>query len=868
MAIQDETQKKSSSKVTEIYNTIFDNSHIGLAICDSEGFFIDANPQCLKIFGIPRIGKVKGYSLFEEPNLSEMFKEKLKSGKAVMYKSVFNFEKIKQLNLFETEKSGTIDVAYQISPIVLQGQSNLEGYIIYVQDISDKIQEQKECLSHEIKFQEIFNNVNDGIVITDPSTRPGRFLEVNRVFCERLGYTKSELLEMSTMDTNTGEFNPPLQEIYETLEKYNSATFKNVDLTKDGTRIPVEVNTYLFSLNGRHVLLSVSRDIRDRIQFIKQVEENDSLLNTLLTNLPLVLYQINSEGFFTKSEGAGLVHRGLKEHIRIGVNVFEAWPEFTDKFQRALRGENVRFEAHREINGKMMSYLTFLMPDNNAERGIIGIVINLSEQEDLKRKLIQSEEKYRSLIDQANDGIIIIQDDKMVLINHKFARMLGYTIDELQDRSNFDLVHPDVSSELNERRKRRLRGEQVESIYETILVKKDGDSLDVELNVDLIDYEGKQAFLSFVRDITDRKRAERRIKESERKYRMIIETAQEGVFLLDSEQRITYANQQFSEMIGYSLENLIGHSIYEYIRTETHKKIKLLINRITKGTKESFDFPFHRRDGSIFWGLLQTNPIFDEKGRIKGILGMILDISDRKKMEEQTRKQLLKFNVEGGYVYLVKESSSTLSLSVFKDLCQLGYQCLAFSRTLERDFQKNIDTECRFYWLAQKGNLNSIQPDLNSILSEIEKQNQRSVVLIDRLDFLIQKNGFKDVLNFIYELKEIAYTVDLIILLSIDPQTLTNQELHLLEKETSEIETRSLDKIPEDMLSILRFVYHKNNSGVKPAYSDLGTEFQISRPTTRKRIKTLVATGYLSEYRFGIRKILEVTEKGRAFFLD
>ena len=157
MAIQDGNLTKSNSKLIEMYNTIFDNSHIGLAICDHEGFVIEANTVCLQIFGISRVGELKGYSLFEEPNLSELFKENLKSGKTVMYKSAFNFEKIKLLDLYKTEKSGSIDIAYKISPIFLQGQSNLEGFIVYVQDITDKINEKKECLNHEINFQEIFS---------------------------------------------------------------------------------------------------------------------------------------------------------------------------------------------------------------------------------------------------------------------------------------------------------------------------------------------------------------------------------------------------------------------------------------------------------------------------------------------------------------------------------------------------------------------------------------------------------------------------------------------------------------------------------------------------------------------------------------
>jgi PAS domain S-box-containing protein len=558
----------------------------------------------------------------------------------------------------------------------------------------------------------------------------------------------------------------------------------------------------------------------------------------------------------------------MENHQAIGMNVFESWPEFTDAYEQALAGETIRFESHGEQNGSMWTFLTYLFPEKKkTEPGVFGFAIDITEQEVLKKKSRQSEEKYRSLIEQASDGIAIEIDGRLTLINNKFARMIGDTVEELLNTSYTDIIHPEVISKLEKRRQLREAGKPVKSIYESKLMKKDGNPLAVELNVGFIDYEGKEAFLIFVRDISARKEAEKLIVESEEKYRLIIETAQEGIWLIDQDEKITFANQHVSDMLGYSVDTMINHSIFDFITPNKHDKAKLIIKRIKKGLKKTFDFKFHRRDGTDFWGLVQTNPIFDKKGNYSGTLGMVLDITERKQREEQTRKQLKKYNVEEGNVYLISESSPILSISVFEDLSKLGYECLVFSRTSEKDFKKNLKDECNFLWLAQKGKEKHFQPNFESISSKIEKQEQKSTILIDRLDYLIQKNGFNKTLDFVYELKEIANILDLIILISLDPRTLPDQEFLLLEKETRTIEPRSLEKIPADMLEILRFVFNKNQSGIKPAYSDIGTKFTISRPTTRKRIKTLVATGYLAEYRFGIRKVLEVTEKGRMLFV-
>ena len=600
----------------------------------------------------------------------------------------------------------------------------------------------------------------------------------------------------------------------------------------------------------------------------KLLEDDNRILDEILLNLPIVLFRINKDGVFTKSEGAGLKRLELKTHQAIGMNVFESWPELTENFERALKGESIRFESQGKINGQMWSFLTYLFPDKQAGSGIIGFSIDLTERELLRNKLVKSETKYRSLIEQASDGIAIVQEDKLILFNPRFAEMLGYTVEELLSSMYIQVIHPDVKTEIKTLQLARLEGKPVKSIYETKMVKKNGDSLNVEFNVGLIDYEGKKSTLAFVRDITDRKDAERLIKESEEKYRLILGTVQEGIWLIDQEEKITYVNQQFSEMLGYSVDNMENHSIFDFIMSNKHDKTKHMVQRLRKGLKMSFDFQFDRRDGTVFWGLVHTNPIVNKAGKYSGTLGSVLDITERKQREEQTRKQLRKYSVEEGYVYLIPESSPMLSISVFEDLCKLGFECLVFSRTIEKDFKKNLKFDCNFLWLAQKGKEDHIHPDLEAISSKIESVHQKSTILIDRLDYLVQKNGFKNVLNFIYELKETANILDLIILISLDARTLSNQELLLLEKETRKIEPRSLERIPEDILEILRFVYNKNHSGIKPAYSDIGAEFTISRPTTRKRIKTLVATGYLAEYRFGIRKVLEVTEKGRSLFVD
>ena len=140
-------------------------------------------------------------------------------------------------------------------------------------------------------------------------------------------------------------------------------------------------------------------------------------------------------------------------------------------------------------------------------------------------------------------------------------------------------------------------------------------------------------------------------------------------------------------------------------------------------------------------------------------------------------------------------------------------------------------------------------------------------ILIDRLDYLIFKNGFKNILSFVQHIREIAYLAGHIVIMSIDPSTLSKQELRLLEKESEEIVTRpEKNKLPDEQFKILRYIYEDNIVGVKPTFTQIGQELKISKPTVRKRIRFLISMGYVIEIVKGRNKVVELTEMGRNFF--
>ncbi len=127
--------------------------------------------------------------------------------------------------------------------------------------------------------------------------------------------------------------------------------------------------------------------------------------------------------------------------------------------------------------------------------------------------------------------------------------------------------------------------------------------------------------------------AQSALKESEEKYRTIVETANEGIWAVDPEMQTTYVNRRMAEMLGYSPEEMIGKKSSEFMDEEGKARLGLLLERRRQGINESFEFKFIRKDGLPLWAISSAAPLRDKEGKFGGSLGMLTDITDRKRAE-------------------------------------------------------------------------------------------------------------------------------------------------------------------------------------------------------------------------------------------
>jgi PAS domain S-box-containing protein len=342
------------------------------------------------------------------------------------------------------------------------------------------------------------------------------------------------------------------------------------------------------------------------------------------------------------------------------------------------------------------------------------------------------------------------------------------------------------------------------------------------------------------------------------------------ITILDMEGKIIDVNDAVLELFGVKdREVFIGKNYIDLMLPEERRRaVEVFKNIYEKGYIKNSEFSFKLTSGEIVIIETTASLMRNSQGELIGIVAITRDVTERKAAELEMKRRLMRYELEEGYLYLFKEPTLSKALDGFNDLIKVGYNGYILSRTTKNRIKNKIksDHEYEFIWLSETGKINSISPELQGLEDWLNNLKRGSVILLDRLDYLIHQNGFKKALTFIQRLAELAYLNNLIVLSILDPGTVDHRELRMLEKECSEVKPMITVDLEEDLLETVKYVYEMNLVGVKPTFSQVEHELKISKPTVRKRIADLKNRGLLMDLRKGSSKVVEITDKGKAIF--
>ncbi len=373
-------------------------------------------------------------------------------------------------------------------------------------------------------------------------------------------------------------------------------------------------------------------------------EESKEAMMHLKNAMAAILENIDN-GFFSLDKNWQFVYInrkaannvGYESNDLIGKNIWEMFPQIIGTDEE----KNYRkvMMNHRSLQFQTCGVITNRWYEEKVYRTPEGIAIywnDITETKKAEDALKESEEKFRNLAEESPNMIFINQGGRVVYANKKSKDILGYRRDEFYSPtfSFLALISPECVEAVKLAQLRHSKGEHVPS-YEYVLITKEGKRIDAIIATKLIDYKGEKAVMGIVTDITERKKTEEALKRSEEKYRQMVNTAQEGILMIDAKGNITFANEVMSKWLGRKVEEIVNQHPFKFVRREDLAYARNSWMAKKAGEIHQFDFRFQRKDGGDVWVIVNATRLKNEQGKFTGILAMLSNITDRKSAEEK-----------------------------------------------------------------------------------------------------------------------------------------------------------------------------------------------------------------------------------------
>jgi PAS domain S-box-containing protein len=374
-------------------------------------------------------------------------------------------------------------------------------------------------------FQTMVRQAGDGVFLH----RDWRFLYVNPAFSRMTEYTREELLQMGLQDIIRPDMVNDLRRISARImhEHEVEERYETVILTKSGNEVVISISPSLINLDRKKTVLAIARDITGRTRLQQDLESSREFLASLIDNSSEAIIATDFHGKVLIFNKAAEMVSGYKAKDLLNQTVsFEKFMgkgeqkrilallnQGTAEHPTSIVGEETTLYAQDGSLIPISLSAAYIYRDG-LPVGTISIFRDLRPIKDVQGRLRVSEQKYRMLLEKANDGFFVYQDHVFKYTNPKFQEFLGYPKEEISAMGLKDIVRPELAEIIEDRFERRIRGQKVPDHYEITFVGKDGTWHDFEITPAVIEFEGRPATQNIIRDVTQRKRMERELAQA------------------------------------------------------------------------------------------------------------------------------------------------------------------------------------------------------------------------------------------------------------------------------------------------------------------------------------------------------------------
>lgn len=489
----------------------------------------------------------------------------------------------------------------------------------------------------------------------------GELTWVNKAYCSYLDKIRDELIGMSFLDFIPAKERHEIRNRIASLHTgFPRVAFEHTVTTDLGRRWQKWVCTPIYDSGGCVIeIQATGEDITEHKWTENELRRSEERYRTIFENTGTATVIIEEDNTISL---ANTLFELLSGYPRIEMEWKKSWTEFVVKedLERMKECRSLRLSdpdsAPNEYEFRFITrsgeirnvYLTVrVIPDTLQT---VASCLDITERKKDEERLRSSEEKYRHILENMEDTYYEVDlAGKITFFNPVGVKTVGYSPEELMGKNFKDLMDQDnITRVFKAFHQVFLTGEPTKA-FDWELIRKDGIKVIIEASVSLRrDMSGKiTGFKGIIRDVTDSRRAELDLRESERKYRMLAENVREVIWTMDYDLHCTYISPSVENLLGYTPREAMATPFKSILMPESYEMVKSVAKNEFIRTKDSeyYDpFRYHslevehiRKDGSRIWAEVTFTHLLNEEGIPTGIIGMTRDITERKSMEEEKK---------------------------------------------------------------------------------------------------------------------------------------------------------------------------------------------------------------------------------------
>ena len=550
-------------------------------------------------------------------------------------------------------------------------------------------------------FRSYLVNAPDGVYMSDLN---GTFLYGNRKSEEIIGYRREELIGKNFLELNLlteKDLNKAVQWLQENM-KGNPTGPDDIELiSKEGRIIPVEINTSVVQRMGQEIILAFVRNITDRKNAEEKLRESERQYRLLTEKMSDIIWiaDMNLRTTYISPSVKNVLGFSQEERMRQTLDK-QLTPNSLSLVLDVLSKEiTLEKQGNADPNRKMAIELEYYHKDGSTrwmdlvingirnDQGVLtsihGVSREITDRKRAENALTESENKYRLLADNIHDVVFFMDMNlNYTYISPSVKILRGYEPKEAMKHTPAETLTPSsvdfalsILSEILELEKSEHGELNISRTAQLEMTRKDGTTVWVETKASIVRDENQQpiGIMGVTRDITERKKVEDALRESEEKYRTILENIDDGYYEVDITGNLTFFNDSMSRILGYPREEMMGMNNRQYTDKENAKKLFKTFNEVYKTgkTAKEFDWEIIRKDGTKRHIEVSVSIRRNSSGQPIGFQGIARDITDRKRAEDALRESEHRYQ----------------ELSIIDDLTQL-YNSRQFYSQLEKEIER------------------------------------------------------------------------------------------------------------------------------------------------------------------------------------